>query len=280
MVPTASSCLPALPGPAQTVAQASGQHPQMPDPRQAVRPKRGRKSWPLGQPVEGTVLRGPPGLVRGTAWPVSVAKAKRAIDLIRSGERVPHDQTTRGMFRSAISVFNLAAALAHRGMNARPRRDGEDDLLEAFQLFQAISAAGNAHHFQKYRAVALYNATQCVNALPLRCAQGLAATLLLRAVEAVGDAALAELKHVVHDLGSRVVEKPAPVPVKWKGPTLLVPDHPEAGRRIFTVDRPITGTWEAIRGALLTHGLVAPEKCLAPNPLVEVRRGRGALRVS
>jgi hypothetical protein len=208
-----------------------------------------------------------------------VAAAKRAIDAIRSGERVPHDETTRGMFRSAISVFNLASALAHRGMNARPRRDGEDDLLEAFQLFQAISSAGNAHHFQKYRAVALYNATQCINALPLRCAQGLAATLLLRAVEAVGDAALAELKHVVHDLGSRVVEKPAPVPVKWKGPTLLVPDHPEAGRRIHAFDKPVRGAWSAVRSALLTHGIVAPIECLSPSPLVEVRRGRGVLRV-
>jgi hypothetical protein len=97
--------------------------------------------------------------------------------------------------------------------------------------------------------------------------------------KAVGDAALAELKHVVHDLGSRVVEKPAPVPVKWKGPTLLVPDHPEAGRRIHAFDKPVRGAWSAVRSALLTHGIVAPIECLSPSPLVEVRRGRGVLRV-
>lgn len=225
---------------------------------------------PLGHAVRGMPFRGPPGLIKGTAWPPSVTAAKRALDASKN-------RPTRGVFRSAITLFDYAGALAVRGMNEGAK--GVDDLVEAFSIFEAISSAGDPQHFGRYRAVSLFNASACVSLLPDACARELSATLLLRSVQAIGDSLLEVFRLEFEGRLALIETTPDIWPVRWQGPNLLVPDHPKAVLKIRSLDVPIEGRWSGVREVLRSKGIEAPVKCALAYPIVQVRRGRGVLRV-
>ncbi len=218
-----------------------------PAPRQAG----GRKHLPLGREVRGLPLRSPGYWPRGTPWPPPLAKAKA--DLVGR----------RNAMRSCFSLFSYAGALAKTGIE-----DGDvPALVEAYSVFSEIASSENDHHFARHRALALYNATACMNALPLRAARSVAGDLLVRAVQAIGDSYLQAVTKTLTVAAEDVEENRSTVSaLQWKGDRTLVPVTSEGCRRIRTL-RPVEGTWAGLRGNLLSRGLYSPIECRMNAPL-------------
>lgn len=169
--------------------------------------------------------------------------------------------------RSALAYFALGAALGHRGMSLGPA--GADDLVEAYLVFSKIAASGNAHHFARYRALALMNATSVMQALPSRQAKSIAGDLLLRAVEAIGDGILAGVKETLLRTEGALTGDLTPQPLRWwKGRSVLLPVTPVARARVRSLKDSIEGSWDGVRRGLLDRGLASPEPCAIDEPVV------------
>jgi hypothetical protein len=214
----------------------------------------GRKLLPMGRGSGPHLLRAPSYWPVGKPWPPSVTKAKGAL------------VGARNRMRSAFSLFTYAGALAKRGLDKG--RGGEADLVEAFSIFDQIAASGNTKHFAKYRAIALFNATTCMNALPHRAANQIAGSLALRAVEAIGDALLGDARQALSPLIDRLVRPSAMEPLRWGKEHRLLPGRPSAKEAIARVTRPIEGSWRGIRSVLLSSGLLAPDDCTLRDPVL------------
>lgn len=220
----------------------------------------GRKVLPLGREVPGLPLRSPPGWKRGTPWPPSLEDAEAAL------------AGCRNAMRSALANFNVAGALAARGMAAGPGK-GIDDLADAAARFDAMASSENALHFAHYRGLALYNATQCMLALPSRLAKKAAASLLVRVIEAIGDEAARELRHVVAAEAERIEAELKPCPLVWRNPTSMASTSPTASARIQALGEMRVGTWSDLSGYLFDRGLIAPRNnYFCEGPLLAVPR--------
>lgn len=214
----------------------------------------GRKTLPLGREIPGCPLRVPPGIPQGCPWPPTVDQARRQFDSLRNP------------MRSALVPFNLAGALALRGI-----RGGETataDLVEATELFNLIAASEHGEKFQHYRGLALFNATTCMQALPTREAKKVAAELLLRAVEAIGDSITEGIRSAIAAKAAELEKATKPLRLTWRNPSTLAAAEPDARAIIPTLPR-IEGTWTDVSAELLDRGLFAPRNLHLP---VECRR--------
>lgn len=168
--------------------------------------------------------------------------------------------------RSALVPFNLAGALALRGL-----RGGEAataDLVEATELFNLIAASEHGEKFEHYRGLALFNATVCMQALPTRAAKKVAAELLLRAVEAIGDAITDGIRQTIAAKVAELEAATRPLRLAWRNPSTLAAAEPDARAIIPKLPR-IEGTWTDVSSELLDHGLFAPRNLHLP---LECRR--------
>jgi hypothetical protein len=210
---------------------------------------------PLGVD-SGSELRAPSTWPKARPWPLSVEEARAGLG--------------RNPMRSAAAYFAYGAALAHAALTAP--KGSVDDLVEAYSVFSAIAKSENAHHFGKYRTIALYNATVCMMRIPSRLAKGIAGDLLLRAAEALGDGAEEMAKVALRGRTESLISRYLPAPLKW-GKRLghLVADSDDAHDRMRVFHRPVEDSWGGVRSSLLHYGLAAPEDCVIKAPVVKAR---------
>lgn len=198
-------------------------------------------------------MRAPPSWPSRRQWPPSVDRARAGLG--------------RNPMRSALAYFALGAALGHRGARLGPA--GVDDLVEAYSIFSKIAESGNSHHFARYRALALVNATTCMQTLPSRQAKKIAGDLLLRAVEAIGDEILGGVRDALRQSQASLEEGMTPSPLRWwRRRPFLLPVDDRARGRVRSLKDSIEGSWEGVRLGLLDRGLAAPQVCAVSAPVV------------
>lgn len=207
----------------------------------------------IGRMARGCEMRAPPSWPSRRPWPPSVERARASLG--------------RNPMRSALAYFALGAALGHRGMTLGPA--GVDDLVEAYSIFSRIADSGNAHHFARYRALALFNATTCMQALPSRQAKSIAGDLLLRAVEAIGDEIAGGVLEAVRRSHHTLEAQSRAMPLRWwKRRPFLIPVNDQARFRVRSLKDSIEGSWEGVRRGLLDRGLSSPPQCVVQAPVV------------
>lgn len=254
--PADSACTPALVGCRTEVAG--------PEKRKAGRPP----SDPLGEVRPGTPLRAPDAWPPRAKWPPSVRAAKAALDGQRNRKR------------SAMPLFAYASAIAQRGIKAGAT-DGADDLVEAFSIFNEIATSEhgegtsgtwgkNNQRFTRYRALALFNASVCMQALPVRPAKAVVGDLLQRAVEAIGDAVVGRVNAFLV-AADDALDGADREPLDWRGKT-LVPTNSAGRRRVLVLSKAksVTATWPGVRAFLGSFGLLAPSECRIQAAVVVV----------
>jgi hypothetical protein len=212
---------------------------------------------PLGRESRKGVLRAPHSWPTNTPWPPSVKAARRALEGTSRSKR--KEGGVRGRMRSARDLFTYAGALAQRALK-EPWRRG--DLIEGFSIFIEIAESKNAHHFGRYRAPALYNATALVMELPARPAISLAARLARTAIQAVEEAFRAEVESQFMALHNAIVLRALsyhqPAALAWEG-SVLVPVCPLGEERVGELPEVgFRGTYVGVAGLLSDYGLVSP----------------------
>jgi len=168
----------------------------------------------------------------------------------------------RGRMRSARALFDYAGALAYRALE-EPRRRG--DLVESFVIFISIAESTNTHHFGRYRALALYNATALLQVMPAKSAIGLAGRLARAALLAVADESFQEVAQQFVRLHESLIQRATahatPDTLRWakRGESRLISDSRRGKDKIATVPMPgFRGTWDGVSILLDEYGLRAP----------------------
>lgn len=177
--------------------------------------------------------------------------------------------------RSATTVFDLASSLAWRGICRGS--DGVADLVEAVQLYDMISSSEQEQRFGAYRALALFNSTICMQSLPTREAKKAAANLLLRAVEAIGDAITAGIRDELSKKTAELEAELKPAPLRWRDPATLASASPDATARIRALEPRYEGSFREVGAKLLDRGLsvpfaehLNPDRLIVAQPRVQV----------
>ena len=165
-----------------------------------------------------------------------------------------------------MAVFNLASALAVRGI------EGGDlgDVAEGFALFVFLGGPenGSSFHFDRYRPLALVNATILLDLMPHREALKCARQLIEGAVHAFRNAELPlvrlPLLAAVERIEARALAFSVPAEVRWnrdRKADRLMPTCSTARERMTGVRQPLVGPWPGVRSQLSGFGLGAPQAC-------------------
>lgn len=217
------------------------------------------------EPREGLPLRGPPTWDGPGLWPPTVEEAKASLD------------ASRNRRRSVWRLFNLGGALAWEGW----RDDDVGKLAEAYAIFIEIATEGGSL-YDRYRPLALINATVTLDVIPYDLAKQMAGELMLAAMQAIEGEMRAQLVTRVQDVIRRVEEQEHEVAMlRWtvRGDRLIPVERWGREYLVYIPSGGYSGSWEGVSHMLLNSAFFqAPESCHVPEPIL-VLPDRTGLRV-
>lgn len=207
----------------------------------------------------------PPALLT-EPWPPSVSRARDSLEDSAKGRG---GEVRRGQRRSARKMFDLAGALAVRGIKTGKK----DDLIESYALFLDIAESEHEERFLRHRAPSLHNATTVLLRLPSRPAVMLASRLAVAALKAVVDSGEAAVFEAMRSTATLIEQRQQalsrPVGLRWTlTASALVPVETRGFAMLSTLPGRIEGPWPGVRSALVDFGFNPPESSPIPGSIV------------